>query len=217
MHEFIHIVGAGARAYMEHTREWAARRTGGNRLVGTWATVGATGRWPECVNLWELTLDDWLATLDHAYVNRQSDVALEEWWKRALEYRSGGEDRMLVPAPWSPPLDDLLARRVRGVLFVHELSSVRAGAAADYLAAMEAGWLPLARGIGLEPIGAYEGLTTDTETLTVWAVPDLAAYRRYLEARLGDPTVAAWRRRAREWVTCWRETLMHPGAGTPLA
>jgi hypothetical protein len=124
---------------------------------------------------------------------------------------------MLVPAPWSPSLEDLLARGVRGVLFVQELSRVRAGTAPAYLAAMEREWLPVLDRLGLAAVGAFEGMTTDTEALVLWAVPDLAAYRRYLECRLADPAFAGWRRRAREWVTSWRETLWHPAAGTPLA
>jgi hypothetical protein len=219
MHEFIHIVGAGAQRYMEMTREWAAERRGrgGNRLVGTWAAVGATGNWPEVVNLWELTLEDWYGMLDRSYIHRDANAHLGEWWARALQYRSGGRDRMLVPAPWSPSLDDLVARAVRGVLFVQELSSVRAGMAPEYLAAMEREWVPLLDRLGLAVVGAFEGLTTDTEVLALWAVPDLDAYRRYLECRLDAPGFADWRRRSREWVTSWQETLWHPAAGTPLA
>ena len=108
-------------------------------------------------------------------------------------------------------------RGVRGVLFVQELSTVRPGAAADYLATMESEWVPVLRRLGLEVVGAFEGLMTDTEAVALWAAPNLDAYRGYLEHRLADPGVAAWRRRAREFVTSWRETLWHPAAGTPLS
>ncbi|TMA43173.1 MAG: hypothetical protein E6J81_16395 [Deltaproteobacteria bacterium] len=76
MHEIIHIVGAGAQGYMEMTKEWAATRPGrgGNRLVGTWASVGATGNWPEVVNLWELTLEDWYGMLDRSYIHREANA-----------------------------------------------------------------------------------------------------------------------------------------------
>ena len=219
MHEVIHIVGAGAQGYMEMNKEWAATRPGrgGNRLVGTWASVGATGNWPEVVNLWELTLEDWYGMLDRAYIHREANAHLADWWSRALQYRSGGVDRMLVPAPWSPSLDDLRGRAVRGVLFLQEVSAVRAGTASDYLAAMEREWLPVLRRLGLEVVGAFEGLMTDTEVVVLWAAPGLDAYRGYLEHRLADPGFAAWRRRAREFVTGWRETLWHPAPGTPLS
>ena len=219
MHEIVRIIGAGAHAYMEMTKEWATTRAGrgGNRLVGTWASVGATGNWPEVVNLWELTLEDWYGMLDRSYIHRESNPHLAEWWSRALQYRSGGTDRMLVPAPWSPSLDDLLGRGVRGVLFLQELSTVRAGTAADYLAMMEREWLPVLIRLGLEVVGAFEGLMTDTEAVVLWAVRDLDAYRAYLEHRLADPGFAAWRQRAREFVTGWRETIWHPAAGTPLS
>ena len=76
MHEIIHIVGAGAQGYMEMTKEWATARAGrgGNRLVGTWASVGATGNWPEVVNLWELTLEDWYGMLDRSYIHREANA-----------------------------------------------------------------------------------------------------------------------------------------------
>lgn len=219
MHEFIHIVGAGAQPYMEMTKEWAAERRGrgGNRLVGTWASVGATGNWPEVVNLWEMTLEDWYGMLDRSYIHRQTNAHLGEWWARALQYRSGGRDRMLLPASWSPSLDDLVAGGVRGVLFVQELSSVRAGTAGNYLDAMQREWRPVLDRLGVASVGAFEGMTTDTEVLTLWAMRDLETYRRYLECRLEDPAFSSWRNRAREWVTSWSETLWHPAAGTPLA
>ena len=94
---------------------------------------------------------------------------------------------------------------------------MRAGAASDYLAAMEREWLPVLRRLGLEVVGAFEGLMTDTEVVVLWAAPGLDAYRGYLEHRLADPGFAAWRRRAREFVTGWRETLWHPAPGTPLS
>jgi len=103
------------------------------------------------------------------------------------------------------------------VLFLQELSTVRAGTAADYLAMMEREWLPVLRRLGLEVVGAFEGLMTDTEAVALWAIPGLDAYRAYLEHRLTDAGFATWRRSAREFVTSWRETLWHPAAGTPLS
>jgi len=51
-----------------------------------------------------------------------------------IEVRSGGEDFLMAGVPWSPPVGQLVADGVRGMLFVHEGSTVRPGAAREYLA-----------------------------------------------------------------------------------
>ena len=82
--------------------------------------------------------------------HRQTNAHLGEWWARALQYRSGGRDRMLLPASWSPSLDELVDGGVRGVLFVQELSSVRAGTAGNYLDAMQREWRPVLDRLGVQ-------------------------------------------------------------------
>jgi hypothetical protein len=65
-------------------------------------------------------------------------------------------------------------------------------------------------------VGLWEVLMTDYEVCTVWAA-EPADHTRMLAARTADDRVAAWHEHAREWTTRWREELMTPAAGTPLA
>ena len=64
IHEFIDIIGHNRARYLHHmTANWCpvARAERNQLCFGVWSTVGATGRWPEVVNLWEITGWDGLA------------------------------------------------------------------------------------------------------------------------------------------------------------
>ena len=129
----------------------------------------------------------------------------------------------MAGAPGCPTMESLAAEGVRGDVFVHELSEVRAGAALDYLGAMQEEWVPVAREYGLRPVGLYEVLMSDTEVVTVWAgnIEAVVALGRAYDACRGlddgakaDDRVLRWRERAREYTTRWREELMTPCPGT---
>ena len=99
-------------------------------------------------------------------------------------------------------------------MFVHEVTTVRAGSAGDYLAAMDAEWTAVAADHGHRPIGMYEVLLTDTLVVTVWAT-DVEHHIELMRSR--DPRIAHWRAKAREFATNWREELMTPAPGTIFA
>lgn len=213
LHEVIDVVGRGARAYMEHTVAFDATRTtdGGLALLGTWEVVGTTGRWPQVVNVWEIDgWAGWQRLAQRTNVDKASNAELAAWWDEASQRRTGGFDRLLRGAPGCPTLADLGAAGTTGTWFVHELSQVRPGAGADYLAATLAERVPAMAACGIALVGLYDSLLTDTEVCTIWAT-DLAAHTELL--RTGDP----WPATARQWCTRWREELMTPGPGSPLA
>src|SRR5256714_1018122 len=139
LHEVIDIVGEGAMRYMEHTvgfnADAAADR--GLELVGTWYTMGSTGRWPQVVNMWECVdgWSGWRRLMEATNLRRTTNPELNEWWQEALKSRTGGFDRLLGAAPGCPSLADLRAGAVSGSVFVPEISEVQPGAALDYLAA----------------------------------------------------------------------------------
>jgi hypothetical protein len=218
LHEQVDIVGEGAAAYMDHVVAFDPDAAAGRglRLLGTWEVVGCTGRWPQVVNLWELVdgWDGWARLVTAANVAKRDNVALAAWWDEALAVRTGGFDRLLRAAPRSPTLAELEAAQVRGDVFVHELSAVRPGAGPDYLAAMAEEWAPVAADHGHCEVGRYEVLYGDTEVVTIWAT-DLDAHVAL--CRTDDERVGAWRRRARQFLTRWREELMVPGPGSPLS
>jgi hypothetical protein len=213
LHEVIDIVGRGGRAYMEHTVAFdaAAAAGGGLALLGTWEVVGTTGRWPQVVNVWEIDgWDGWARLGQRTNVDKAANTELAEWWDEAYKRRSGGFDRLLRGAPGCPTRASLAAAGVQGTWFVHELSTVRAGAGEEYLAATRAERVPAMAARGIALVGLYDSVLVDTEVCTIWAT-DVATHTALL--RDGDP----WRATARQWCTRWREELMTPGPGSPLA
>jgi hypothetical protein len=222
LHEYVDIVGEGAMRYMEHVARFdtgtAADR--GLDLVGTWYTMGSTGRWPQVVNLWE-TVDGWSGwrrLMERTNLARTRNPELTEWWRTALEVRTGGFDRLLGAAPGSPAIAELRRDGISGSVFVHELSQVRPGAAIDYLAAVREEWQPVLADYDHALVGLYEVLLTDVEVVTIWAT-DPAGHERL--GRAGDEgdddRVGRWRKRARDFLTHWREELMTPYPDTLLS
>ncbi len=131
IHEFIDIIGHNRARYMHHmTANWCpvARDERNQLCLGVWGTVGSTGRWPEVVNMWEL--DGWdglVGNFDHEFTHATlQDPSLAEWWSVAASLRRGGVDRIVVPEPWTRPVDELIADGVRG-----ERLRPRAGDRAD--------------------------------------------------------------------------------------
>jgi 8-hydroxy-5-deazaflavin:NADPH oxidoreductase len=186
----------------------------GFTMVGTWQTVGMTGRWPTVLNIWQVPggWSGWAAFLERTYgpARRQMDAYFDQF----DEVRSGGEDFLMASVPWSPPVDQLVAGGVRGTLFVHEVSTVRPGAGREYLAAMREQWTPVALDHGHRLVGMYEALLTDTTVVTLWAT-GVASHVRLMTSE--DPRVSLWRTAARGYCTRWHEELLSPAPGTLLS
>ena len=213
LHEVVDVVGRGGAAYMAHVLEFDADATAGRglALVGTWEVVGTTGRWPQVVNVWELDgWDGWARLAQRTNVAKAANAELAEWWDEAHRHRTGGFDRLLAGAPGCPDRASLAVDRVLGTWFVHELSEVRPGAGPEYLAAVLEQRVPAMAERGIALVGLYDAVLSDTEVCTIWAT-DVATHTALL--RDGDP----WPAIARQWCTRWREELMTPGAGSPLA
>lgn len=222
LHEIIDIVGEGAMPYMELTAARGAGDASGGTLglVGTWYTMGSTGRWPQVVNLWECVdgWSGWRALMERTNLRRTSTPELEEWWREALKVRTGGVDRLMAGAPGCPSMADLYDAGIRASVFVHELSRCRPGVALDYLAAVRDEWAPVLADYGHQLVGSYEVLLTDVEVMTIWATGSDGHCRLMEAATEGtDPRIPAWRARAREFLTEWREELMTPYPGTLMS
>lgn len=213
LHEIIHIVGAGSEPYKRHTAQGLARRgrTGRAELVGLWQQSGSTGDWPKVVNLWEMDgWDHWGEILEQQYAGEGQPPALARWWRQALKWRSGGHDRILEPAPFSPTRRELIEGGVRGRACIQEIATVRAGEADAYLEAVRARWLAAAARHGLTLIGAYRVAMRETEAVLLWCLPTLRDFTAYLRDRATDRECRAWAETARAWRTDYRETLLVP-------
>jgi hypothetical protein len=211
LHETIDIVGTGSDAYRRHT---GTRRAGGpaGTLVGTWQQSGSTGAWPKVVNLWEMPgWGAWAEILEYQYGARATPPpVLRNWWTEAAKYRSGGFDRILEPAPWSPTRDELVARNVRGRAVLQEIATCAPGSADAYLDAVRSRWLPVAARRGLTLAGAWRTAMRDTEVVLLWSLPSFAAFTRHLSDVRSAPETRAWIDAARTWRTDYRETLLVP-------
>jgi len=239
LHEVIDIVGDKAVEYMEqsvlgfHT-DGAADR--GLELWGTWYVMGSTGRWPQVVSIWEMA-DGWASwerLCRSTNVNREANAELNDWWLQALQRRSGGFERLLGPLTGTRSLARLAADPLEGELFVHELTTVPAGGAVEYLRVVETELAPLREEYGHELVGAFETLMSDTEVCTVWATTltnhvalgaaldeSRKVFVRDPDAWARDPApfdkrLARWEERRRGFTTHWREELMIPCPGSPM-
>jgi hypothetical protein len=238
LHEVIDIVGQQSATYMADSvlgfkAETAADR--GLALFGTWEVVGATGRWPQVVNVWELVdgWDGWERLCRSTNLNKAVNTELGEWWQAAYARRTGGFDRLMGAAPGCPTLAELTGAGVRGEWFVHELTTVPPGGAADYLRAVHDERAPALTDHGHELVGLWEVLGGDTEVCVLWATSLDAhvALAKAEDAVRGfgpadgdvaagaavDGRLAAWPSRRRELTVRWHEELLVPAPGTPLA
>jgi hypothetical protein len=229
LHEYIDIVGQHQWDYMEHAKAQAGHEKVDFELLGTWYTMGTTGRWPQVVNIWEIPggWDGWYGKCDRLGMKRMSNAHLEGWWTKAYTFRTGGWDRLLANAKGGPNMASLSAAGVEGSLFVHEMSEVRPGTALEYLDAVREERAPLMAEYGHHLVGLWEVMMNDYEVCTVWATEaehhvrmakarDVARGLASAEAAgvEGDPRIEAWHRTARQWTTRWREELMTPAPGT---
>lgn len=209
LHEIIHIVGAGSEDYKRHTGKRGA--SGRGTLVGTWQQSGSTGDWPRVINLWEMDgWDAWAEVLEYQYSGGKQPGELRSWWNKALSFRSGGFDRILEPAPFSPTRQEMIDRGLKGRAFIQEIATVAPGKADAYLDAVATHWLPVAVRRGLTLAGAYRTTMRDTEAILLWSFPTLHDFTDHLESlRLASET-RAWMETARTWRLDYRETLLVP-------
>src|SRR5215831_18110272 len=127
LHETIDIAGTGSEPYKAHTGKLGTGRTDdGAPLVGTWQQSGSTGSWPTVINLWEMRgWDHWAEILARQYTPTSGQTPeLRRWWMRATEFRSGGFDRILEPAPWSPSREEIVTRGTKGRAVLQEIATV---------------------------------------------------------------------------------------------
>ena len=209
IHEFIDIIGHNRARYLHHmTANWCpvARAERNQLCFGVWSTVGATGRWPEVVNLWEITGWDGLAAdFEHELVGTGAqDPSLVEWWAAAASLRRGGEDRILVPEPWSPTIEEHTAAGTQGALYAHELITTPNGEVQRYLDALGEVGVDAHREAGLTPIGAFHtAMRSRDEAVVIWALPDWPTWAAF--ERLWDDDRQRWP---------WRSRTVELGART---
>jgi hypothetical protein len=214
IHEFIDIIEHNRASYMHHiTANWSpiAQAERNQLCYGVWGMVGTTRRWPEVVNLWEEDGFDGLARSFRHEFNHPTlqDPDLAAWWARAASFRSGGIDRILVPAPWTRTIDQLCADGVRGETYAHEVVQVRSGTAWEYLSLVGREAIPVHEKYGWELAGAWvTAMRNDSEVFLLWAIPTWEHWSEFEMAQRTDADVSRWRQRAGELAIEWERSLL---------
>lgn len=199
IHEFIDIIGANRANYMHHmTANWCpmAREERDQLCFGVWGVVGSTDHWPRVVNMWEEDgFDGLAASLGHE-LQRPSlqDPKLEVWWNEAAKFRSGGFDRILLPAPWTRTIDELCADGVSGVTYAHDTVKLLPGQADTFLSRARDSAIDSHRAFGWELVGAFKSaMRRDDEVILIWAIPSWEQWAELEKARDSDPQLRFWR------------------------
>ncbi|MDZ7674781.1 MAG: hypothetical protein U5K30_06925 [Acidimicrobiales bacterium] len=222
IHEFIDIVGLNRANYIHHmTANWGpiGQAERDQLCFGVWPVIGSTGRWPEVVNMWEL--DGWegiaLGFSLEGSGKAGYDPSLEKWWAHAADFRRGGIDRLVVPAPWNRTIEELCADGVNGVCYAHELVAVTPGRAHDLLDRVQETGEGLVREFDWEPVGAFRtAMANDDECILIWAIPTWEAWTTFEYAADADSALAHWRRSLDDIVTGWDRVLMVDAPLCPL-
>jgi hypothetical protein len=221
IHEFIDITGHGRANYMHHmTANWSplAREDRNQLCYGVWGTVGSTGQWPQVVNIWEEDGFDGMASsfrheLSHPGLQ---DPKLARWWAQAQKFRSGGTDRLLIPAPWTRTIEQLCADGVRGEAYSHELITVPPGMSGRFLDLVRERAVPVYERYHWVLAGAWEtAMIDDSECVLLWAIPSWEEWAAFEKGR-HQAQVTDWKNAAWSMTTSWKRTLLVDAQLSPM-
>ena len=166
----------------------------GVRCIANWVTIWATGRWPETVGLWEFSdWDHYAKGFDDDPLYKRIDGLTNQEGTSYYDWRSGGFDRTLVPANFTPTYADIVAGEIHAPLVLQEIVKVQPGKAPEYLDRLSdvAG---ATKGGGLSLFGAYRTtLRNNSEILNFWAFESMEAYIRSEEDPAAFPELEKWR------------------------
>ncbi|MFZ6005638.1 MAG: NIPSNAP family containing protein [Actinomycetota bacterium] len=214
IHELIDINGHSRADYMHHmTANWSptAQVDRHQLCYGVWALLGSTGAWPQTVNMWEE--EGWSGLADsfarEAVGAGAQDPKLERWWAAAAGMRRGGFDRLMVPAPWTPTIEQHCAAGMTGEVYAHELVRVRPGSATELLERAREQGEPLLVRHGWQLAGAFTtAMVDDDEALLLWAIPTWQQWADAEVAHRTDGDLLEWRAGLRDIVTAWHRILL---------
>ena len=198
--ERIEIIKGGRGKFIDLVRRrWAPQNEAkhGVHLAGLWATAGSTADWPEANVMWEYR--DWthFAEASQAqYPREDKDPFLNELWRQAVDWRSGGVSDLLVPSSFSPDRAERQAKGIDGPLVQVERIKTKKGKMSEYHAAIESELVPLAESRGMQLMGAYRHAIRPNEGLNLWFLSSWDQARDIWESDLTDPEVARWRQRS---------------------
>jgi hypothetical protein len=176
IHELIEIIGTNRARYMHHmAANWSpmAQEDRHQLCYGIWGVVGSTGRWPQVVNIWEEDGFDGLARSLRGELSHDDlqEPKLAKWWDRAASMRSGGLDRLLLPAPWMSTVEEATSSHAQAEVYAHEIVGLAPKAAKGHLERTRTEIAPVRERFGWYLLGAWRtAMRYDDECVFVWAV-----------------------------------------------
>ena len=222
IHEFIDIIGHNRANYMHHmTANFSpmAQEDRNQLCFGVWGIVGTTRGWPEVLNLWEEPGFDHIASSFRFECSGagMQDPKLQKWWAEASNYRRHGDDRVLVPAPWSPTITELIDAGVKGEAYAHEQIHVPMGTARDFLEIVREEAVPVYDEFGWTLCGAWEtAMVNESECFLHWAMPTWESWAETEEAERAESALRKWRRRTYELSEKWHRFLVVDSPLSPM-
>ncbi len=222
LHEFVDIILQNRTKYVHHmTANWGPVGRVERKMLcfGVWATVGSTERWPQATNMWEYNGWDGIAYSFNVEFSAPShqDKSLTTWWAEAANFRSGGYDRILIPAHYCPTIKENIASGRKGDVYYHEMVRTAPGQAKTYLDLMERHWLKKAESIGLDLCFAgRSSMINGSEVVNVWAMKDWETWANVEDAYEEDDEVARWRTLTQHVAIDWRNKLLAPSPLNPM-
>jgi hypothetical protein len=222
IHEFIDIIGHNRAKYMHHmTANWSpiAQEERDQLCYGVWGVVGTTRGWPEVINLWEEDGWEGQATSFRHEFNHPSlqNPTLAEWWSVASTLRRHGDDRLLVPAPWTRTIEELCAEGVSGEVYAHEHVKTVPGRSADYIKRVRDCAIPAYERYGWDLCGAFEtAMVNDSECFIIWAIPTWERWAEFEAAQRTDDALLKWREQIQGIAVDWQRCLLVDSPVNPM-
>jgi hypothetical protein len=165
----------------------------GGRCIANWVPVFLTGQWPQIIGFWQMP-DGWDGFARHFDTHPELfHQPLDRWYGE----RSGGSDRVLTGADYTPTLDEITEQGHTAPVVLHQTVKLRAGGARGYLADVGELRETLGRRYGFYLFGGYEvALRNGTEAIVLWSFPDVRTFARTQADPEAFPELVKWHERA---------------------
>ena len=195
IHEFIDIIGHNRANYMHH-------------MTANWSPIAQDERHQLCYG------DSFEHEFNHPSLQ---DPKLAKWWSEAANYRRHGDDRVLIPAPWMPTIEQLCATGTVGETYAHEQVHVPQGTSRDFLEVVAQEAIAAYEPFGWQLVGAWEtAMVNESECFLMWAIPSWAQWGEAEAGERTDPALARWRRRTYDLATKWHRFLLVDAPLSPM-
>jgi hypothetical protein len=131
--------------------------------------------------------------------------------------RSGGLDRILVPAPWTATVGELCTAGEGGPVYAHDHVRVPPGTASRYLELSREEGGAFYERFGWRLIGAWEtAMGHDSEAFLLWSIPSWDQWAAAEQRLRQDTKPIAWRERNRAATNDFGRILLVDAPLSPL-